>query len=198
MSFDQLDTDKVFSQRSQTKDTMNIGVYRGSSSISIWSEGSNAPSKIPLAPSTRIVFKKYLQGALANKQPSVKNSFLVEKYDITQKKSIGSGTVVIGRSDSGVIYIGVQIPGRAAIKFELRTPIGIDLPDPLNDVSKSELQCEVLIEALEIKLPVLEVITKSKMDRNGPPGAGGNRRPGSGFGGGNGGGGGQQQTDDPF
>lgn len=151
------------------KVSLQLGVYNGYASITI-RDDKDTIVRFSLPRSFLVFLKEELHKVLAG-TPSFRKSAAFNKWDNEAKKVTQLGNIYVGRDDKAIIYLGIQAPGRTAIKFVLKTPFSFDSGEPLTDVQKSELTARTLIEQLTVDIPTAMIITSFK--REGFPQKGG-------------------------
>lgn len=149
-----------FNAESDKNTTLQIGVYMGYASITVWSN-RNQVVRIPTSRTLLVQMRKYFQKILSSK-PSEKVSISFSRWDLDTKKSVSIGVVYIGRDDKSTIYIGIQAPGHSPMKFPIKSSLSFDTSEPMSDVERSELETESLIERLTTDIPVAMVQTSYK------------------------------------
>jgi hypothetical protein len=161
---------------SDKKTSLNIGVWKGNASLTIFADGRQAV-RIPLNRHALVSLEEGLSGILAAAQPSTKTSWAFNKWDNETKKSSQLGAVYIGRDDKALLYVGIQAPGITSLKFPIKTPISFDKGEnPLSDLHRSELGGRTLLKQLSTDIPFAILLTSEKRTdmRTGGNGGGGN------------------------
>lgn len=175
--------------------SLQIGVYMGGPSFAVFSGNGGAPvKKIPFSNKmTWAAFPFFLE-KLKTASPDTKFELPHATWDREAKKRVPNATLVFGRDDKNLPYIGVTGPGMSPAKFLIRPGLDFDLSG-LDVVSQSAIALDSLINVFRLHIPLAVANTSFKRDfRGGGQGGGnayGNRgggnRAGGGFGGGNGG-----------
>ena len=143
---------------------LQIGVYQGNASATVWASGNNRPLvKIGLPRATLTYLKEYLQKILISK-PGERYGITFTKWDQETKKSNQLGTIYIGRDDKAIVCLAVQAVGVPPAKFPLKVSGGFDSSDPMTDVHRSELAARTLIDQLSVDIPVAIQLTSVKRD----------------------------------
>lgn len=142
-----------------------IGAYGGNSSIVVfdYDSGSRSPVfRLPISKGISSWMISKLQ-EIRDAGPGKRFSIMYSDWNKAQKKFINKRTLVIGKDDSKVIFIGVQ--GEAitdGAKFYFK-PFGIETsPDNLDDESKSKLMCNDVISELKYGLPIATALSKDQ------------------------------------
>ena len=160
--------------------TLSLGVYMGNASISVFSNKTNV-ARLPLSRVAVYKLMKNLESVIAG-APGMKIGTSFSKYDFETKKSTPLGMLYVGKDDKSCIYFGVQAPNNQPMKFAVRTPASIDNIEPMDDVARSILAAETIVEQLRNDIPHASNLTSVKRQ----PQAGGGYRSNSGGTGGGG------------
>lgn len=150
--------------------TLSLGVYMGNASISVFSNKTNV-ARLPLPRSGLYKLMKNLEAVIAG-APGMKIGTSFSKYDFETKKSTALGVLYIGKDDKSCIYFGVQAPNNQPMKFPIRTPSSIDNSDPMDDVGRSILAAETIVEQLRHDIPTAMALTSQKRQQQGGGGGG--------------------------
>ena len=160
----ELSFDRIISINAENdKNTsLNMGVWQGNASLTVFANRAQA-ARIPMSRTFQVALASDLQKLLGGK-PNDKNTFNFTKWDPDTKKSNPLGSVVVGRDDKAMIYIGVVSPGHSPMKFVLKSPISFDKSEPMSDIQRSELATLTLIAQLTVDIPHAILLTSFKRD----------------------------------
>lgn len=169
----ELDFSKLFSWTAENdKDTTAIlGVYKGRTAITVFKNRSIV-AKIPFDKFGQIYIIRYVKKIMAG-GPDNNISHTVQKYDFDQKKIAQLGTIVIGRNDKRVVYMGISAPGFHDTRFLFRVSLAWGSGD--NEVEKSEVAVETFLNVIGQDLPNAIALTSEKFEGQGRTGNTSNR-----------------------
>ena len=120
----------------KTKPSLSPRVFNNNVSLVCWSrhpdEESAGKSARPIIarmdPVIWNVFKGILKDTIANPEPGF-STLVLNNKETPQSPIDVQCKVQIGRSEAGVIYIGIKAPNRVPVKFEIQSTIWYHIED---------------------------------------------------------------------
>jgi hypothetical protein len=140
--------------------SLQMGVWNGNATITVFSN-RNQVARLPMNRFFLVDMTRQIRKLLIGK-PGDKYSWGFTKWDNEAKKSHPVGSLVVGRDDKALIYLGVQVTGHPPMKFLLKTPISFDSSTPMSEVDRSDLAAETLIQQLTVDIPQAIINTTYK------------------------------------
>jgi hypothetical protein len=168
---------------------LTLGVFNGAASFALF-QGPPGPPKLKIPIRTAGVmraFVAYLEKLLKSPPGGEKMELSYNEWDPEAKKANRVATLAFFRTDKGTGAIQVSGEKIRGVTFPIRLPLGLEF-SALSDAEQSDAAIQGLITSLNSRMPVSQLITSYKRDRQ----YGGNRGGGGGRGYGNSSGGGQQ------
>lgn len=189
---------KLFGKRTETgAAALSFDVFRGNISITVFTNDPQDPEKKPIrcAIGPLIGFKSLVSMVHEATQAAPGYSKQLELLTGPPNKTFVDTSIVVGRDNDGIVYIGVRKKGRPSKKFDLTTDVYYNLIDgqgnPLSPGDTSAIWARGFIDAIDSIVSAQAVETYASYDpaQNQKRGqGGGNRGNYQGGGGGNRGG----------
>ncbi|CAA7617386.1 hypothetical protein [Magnetospirillum sp. SS-4] len=155
--------------------TLIISVFAGRLFLNIFKRGLDKPDRLHIARIGCLSLKDSLQNAI-NGQPGEKREHAFCRRDHGSKKEEWSGTLVIGKDDKHMIYLGLVTPNVQASKFVITVPSDMEMSISGSDIDRSVLGARALIEQLSCDIPNAILLTTQKKESQ-TPGNGYGRSP---------------------
>lgn len=162
---------------SDRETTLQVGVWNGSTSFTVFKKGTKGTAlKISAPLSGRLFLMELLNKVIANPNESQEKQ-KIHTWDKETKKTDLQGTVIFGRNDKGLLYMGVSGPNFPGQRFPFRPSMLYGADEQWTEVKKSEVAAKEFIKILELKVLMAECLTSFKREFTGTgggrPGAGG-------------------------
>ena len=154
MSVAELDYNNLFKATAEgDKDTsMSIGVFKGNASIVVFKAKESRPAiKIGLPGEGRVILMKDARKILTG-GPDQHISRTIYKWNPEEKKMESAGTIIIGRNDRNVAFIGISGPSFTGVRFPFRIS-GAWSSESMTESEKSEFGLEHFINVIERDVP---------------------------------------------
>ena len=124
---------------SDKETTLQVGVWNGSTSLTVFKKGTKGAALKISAPLTgRLFLMELLSKVIANPNECQEKQ-KIHKWDMESKKADLQGTVIFGRNDKGLLYIGVSGPDFPGQRFSFRPGMLYGADEQWTEAKKSEV-----------------------------------------------------------
>jgi uncharacterized membrane protein YgcG len=161
---------------------LNVAVWKGSVSLTIFT-GQGKPYAVKLGSDMNMVgiIARQLRRAI-QLSPDTHERMDINGYDPNEKKAFPEATLIFGRDDKGIVYLGVSGPSFEMKRFPIRLPFKVSLPHMKDFAEQSGFATSILVEDILLKaVPAALIASNEKRDFNkGSQSQGGGNRSGGG------------------